>query len=164
MPKPVYIICASGICEDKLTNLVTIFQVLEAFEYTPFENRQEMPAGQIPLEQGSSTILAVWRMDESDSNQQFEHEFAVQAGTAELISTGLSSFSFTPPAVLQRFKMTIQGFPIMESSGYLRLISRIRKTGDVDWGASQEYPIRVTVHPLAAAEPTMAPLATSNAE
>jgi len=146
MPKPVYIIAAHGLAEDKTTNLVTIFAVIERATITLRRN-VEQKAGVppvTPIEYGVMTTLAVWKKEPGDTGL-YEHEFLIKFEGQEK-PAGVVEFEFEPEMELKRFSLIMQGFPAPTKSCDVYIVSRIRKKGDSDW-LSQQYPITFVVIP-----------------
>lgn len=145
MPKPVYIICATGVIEDKQTNLVTIFQAIETVSMTHSDDPKRLAVNEIPAEFGQMTVLSVWMKQDDDEAVSFEHQFVLHCDELDDVTIESDPFTFGDNAYLHRFKMTFRGIPPLQSSGMLAIISRIRKVGDTDWIDSQKYPIRAVV-------------------
>lgn len=151
MPKPVFIICAREIVEDKSTNLLSIFTVIEKIEAVASDS--EIPRGRdgrpgIPPQFQQIKVVAVWMQQDGDRDGEFEHEFQVDVGDFHRDMAGNFTFDDAP---LKRFQLTLVGFPIPDEScvGYVR--SRIRRPGSVEWQI-QEYPIPITITHLPVAE------------
>jgi hypothetical protein len=151
MPKPAYIICATGIAEDKRTELLTFFKVIEAYDVVLVNDLQQ-PANPDTTTKKPKVVfgiemnvMAVWLQEETDSfDDQFESEIALVApdGT-DVTSVAHAQFSFNPKGLLYRcpvLNFIIPGFPGL---GIFRMEARIKKAGEDDWRERQSFPIIV---------------------
>ena len=84
MPKPVYIICAAGLSEDRSTNLVTLFGFVESLVVAPVPIPDGTKVNFVkgpnnPGELGQLKVMAVWmKTSAAEDNVVFEHEFVLQ--------------------------------------------------------------------------------------
>lgn len=135
MPSPVYIICAHDIVENKATNVVSIFNVVEKITASRAQAGESVPLPHVTL----LKAIAVWRKEEGDEGQEFESEMTVRAGDEEL-GRATSVFQFDATAGLHRIILT---FPVMlavQEDGVVTVRSRIRRADNGDW-IEQSYPI-----------------------
>lgn len=150
MPKPVYIICAAGLSEDRSTNLVTLFGIVESLVVAPVPIPDGTKVNFVkgpnnPGELGQLKVMAVWmKTSAAEDNVVFEHEFVLQFDDVELPPIGRMEFTFTPDAYLKRFLLCFDGLPPMTKDGFAVIRSRIRLDGG-EW-MSQEYPMMMIVH------------------
>lgn len=145
MAKPLYIICAESAVEDKRTNLLSLFNILEKF--TAQVKVIRVKGDKIirrPLFRFRS--VAVWMREESDPwDQEFEAQLQLILPPDETEITGapeMARFKFKEGRPLQRISMEFEGDPPFKGPGILRVISRIRPVGSEEW-LQQEYPIIV---------------------
>ena len=135
MPSPVYIICAHDVIEDKLTNSVSIFKVVEkviARKGPPYEPFSLPPVTLLKA-------IAVWSKEGGDEGHEFESEMTINVGD-EVVGRAKSDFQFTPEAELHRI---IMAFPVMlavKEDCVVTVKNRIKKSGDENW-IEQSYPI-----------------------
>lgn len=144
MPKPVYIICAEGVTEDRRTNLVSLFNVLEKLTATVEpDGDNEEKVQRLPLLRFRA--LAVWMREESDPlDQEFEAklQLIIPPDGEEITLPVRRRFKFKEGGHLQRISLTFEGGPPMKGPGTLRVLSLVRAVGSEEW-LRQEYPIFV---------------------
>lgn len=161
MPRPVYIIPAQFVIEEKSTNLVSMICVNERFEVDlrAAESREQLheaikdnfkKTGKLQEEFGAARIhvVAVWMKESGDEMCKFEHEFALAVPASEEIVLGPNEFEFDPTKPFRRFKAIMVGLPPINDSCILEIESRVRRVseGDKDsvW-VRQSYPLTVDV-------------------
>lgn len=150
MPKPVYIICASGLSEDRATNLVSLFGIIESLVVASDPIAEVAKSTQVkrepkPGDLGQLKVMAVWmKTSDADVDVTFEHEFVVQCDDVELPPIGRMEFTFTKDAYLKRFLLCFDGLPPVTRDGFAVIRSQIRRDGG-DW-LSQEYPLLIVIH------------------
>jgi hypothetical protein len=152
MPRPVYIVVAKDIVEDKSKNFLSIFSVVEIVNLTVGPDRPDLDP-EVLQELNESrrrayefTTVAVWMREAGDDDAQFEHQFAIVLPDHEDLLPA-APFQFDVALPLQRFRLIIQGIPAPEESCTINVESRVRRveTGQ-QW--SQRYPIICTVRQL----------------
>ena len=148
MPKPVYVMCAHDIVQDKETNRMSIFNVVEKMVVKQFAKPVsvgQMEPGMLPPGLGLLKAVAVWMKEPSDAGE-FEHEFVITSDGVET-SVGSQPFVFAddPKKLLHRFFLEFQGgLPVPAESGTLIIRSRVRHSAATDC-ISQDYLIPVEV-------------------
>lgn len=144
MPKPIYIICAEAVCEDKGTNQISFFNVVErvlldaAPQATPVP-----PTPAIALTLLKSVTVAVWSRQDGDDGQ-FESNFLIRLPNGDELNadTGPFSVSAVEDKPLHRFKLSLTlALPFV--SGILTIASRLRPVGSNAAWLSQEYAIPI---------------------
>jgi hypothetical protein len=157
MPRPVYIICAKLIAEDRATNLVTLSSILENVEITktPFtpdisdaDKKTAEAENKAKLNAFDTSVLSVW-MYESGDDQEFEHQFAILSGGNETAAEK-HPFKYRPDKPLQRFRLNLHGMPMPDKSGLIEIESRVKKKDGEQW-IGQRFPITYNI--IEAAEP-----------
>ena len=136
MPRPVYVLCARGISEDKISGLMTVFSILETIDITPHKPDQSNLIDNRTLQ---LFVLAVWMKDDADGGIDFEHQWILHSGTAHDLATG-TSFQFEQEKPLFRFTLIVQGLKLPDENGLIEFESRVRRAGFEEW-ISQRYPI-----------------------
>ena len=129
MPKPQYILCSESGSEDKITGVVSSFNVIEQIE---LRELPKLPDARIQIFQGISLyVVAVWAKDaEDDPEQTFQYVLSLfMPPDNEVIDLANGFFKFDKP----RFRMTaiMKGLSF-RGPGVFRAESRIKKLGDGD--------------------------------
>jgi hypothetical protein len=136
MPRPVYVLCAKGITEDKLSSLMTAFSILESMEFGTERREASILFDPLTVQlQG----LSVWMREESDDEVEFEHQWAVHGGGRH-DTLPATTFRFERERPLFRFTLLTKGIPILTESGLIEFESRVRRLGADEW-LSQSFPI-----------------------
>lgn len=143
MPKPIYVICCDSISEDKTTNLLSLFAVLEKVIVvkTAVQSGDDVAAAtaigeQIGRQKATETrVVAVWMKEPGDEDCVFEHEFSFIAPDGKTTShpPPLQPFGFERSTYLQRFTLTLVGFPVPKETCVVEIQSKVRMHGDEDW-------------------------------
>ncbi len=144
MPKPVYIICAEGVTEDKRTNLLSFFNIVEKLIAEPLSEKGEKPS-KSPIFQ--LRTVAVWMREESDPvDQEFEAQLQLIMPPNDEIVTApnISRFRFKEGSFLVRITLQFMGDPPIKGAGVLRVVCLVRPVGSEEW-QRQEYPIIVQI-------------------
>lgn len=145
MPRPVYIIVAKEAIEDKATNFLSLISVVEVFNVAIFPNPQDLdPQFSDALRDARRLAnrfhaMAVWMREAGDEEVVFEHQFVMALPQREDLLPA-APFQFNAEFPLQRFRLQIQGVPLLEESCTIHIESRVRRhdTGE-EW--RQRYPI-----------------------
>ena len=154
MPKPVYILCAENITQDRETNLVSISNVIEKFDVTGIP----VDLGQLPntdelskkLAQTANIdiggrplmkVIAVWALQPGDEGQEFETGMMITSPGKPDMIVGPMPFQFGEGGIYQRAILTVGGLPPLQS-GTITVVSRMRKKGETAW-KTQSYDIVV---------------------
>lgn len=151
MPSPVYIIAAESVSEDRETNLVSLFHVLEVITVevsvvrtpnpTPNESRVEHHVSGKPM-----VVIAVWMKNPSDdTNAVYEHQFVLRYpdGTEKMLHQ-LDEVAFPSEAKkLTRHGLKFANF-MPKQNGVHRFVSRMRLVAGADW-IEQQFPLDCVV-------------------
>ena len=137
MPRAVYIICSGDVVEDRLTNLLSVFSIAERLEV-----RRANVVRDVEIADFRCAVVAVWMKTPNDDGELFEHVFTVVNNPLdELDISPIIQFRFLSDEMhLHRFRIRVEGFPPIVSSGIVLFRSKIRKLGDTDW-LVQEFPM-----------------------
>jgi hypothetical protein len=152
MPRPVFIITAKGTTEDKVTNSLSIFYVVETLDVI-LEPRADVPqelldaANEARFRSQDFVALAVW-MREDDDDAVFEHEFALIFPDRE-DQIPAQPFQFNRERPLQRFKLQMTGVPLPRESCVVEIESRVHRR-DTNQHWQQRYPLICNVRQLEA--------------
>lgn len=140
MPRPVYIICSESVAEDRLTGLMSLFQVFERIEMTEVDKSSK--ADELLRQKVSMRVTAVWMRFPGDEACDFQHQlaFMMPPDDREHLAE-VQSFKFSHP--FQRFLAHFIADPF-EGAGVLRVESRVRRVGDTQW-LRQDFPILVEI-------------------
>ena len=143
MPKPVFIICCEGVLQDKTTNNLSIFKVLEKVIVKKGITVDPASPMARPYAAGSGYPgfegVAVWRKEAQDVGKTFFHKFHIEHPDAVAVVEE-QTFQFTEAGELSRFILVLSGIPIPEKSGVVLVKSQVREDGSTEWN-SQDYPI-----------------------
>ena len=143
MPRPVYIVVADSGTEDKLTGLVSHFNVLEKISFT--KDQSAAATNRMVLSVGLRfRAVAVWmQLNDDAPNTEYEFQMGfVKPSETDFESVHSGSFSFAPGRPFYRMTLMAQG-DFFGASGILLIRSRIREAGtEQDW-IVQDYPILV---------------------
>lgn len=150
MPRPVYIILARIVVEDRTNGLVSIANVIEQIEIHRLPAAGASPehvaaTNVATLQAQENEAIAVWMRNESDADDRvFQHQFVIVTPENEARVADPEPFSFEPGKFLQRFKLTVRGVPLLDKSGIVEIESRVRAIGEDAW-QSQKYPYSILV-------------------
>jgi hypothetical protein len=141
MAEPVYIICSEAGSIDHITNVVSIFSVLDRIIFVQVKDAEEakkLPAGGKPWL--AIRMTSTWRRSDDEEGVAFDHQTTFSLPGEEqkrIISEG----SFVFHGMLHRFVLDFGG-PMINREGVIRVENRIRKLGDESW-QEMAYEIRV---------------------
>jgi hypothetical protein len=141
MARPVYIICSESGTEDKLTGLVSHFNVLERIQISKVPSSG--PEETILVQTLTFRATAVWMRSEDDSpDKEFEYQTILHIppdNREQVVQEGRFFFGADKPL----YRIVVMGSgPPFAGPGIFRIESRIRKVGDETW-LRQDYPIEV---------------------
>jgi hypothetical protein len=151
MPKPVYILCAENITEDKSSGLISIYSVLERIEI----KFQVMPQAQpLPQQQPFPPIggfrfpttfkaIAVWAREPSDVGKSYEGDWIISVPGSDRVVIPANVLRFTRDANLNR-NILVSMLPITQS-GTVVIEHRIKRKGANTW-KHQRCEIEAIVH------------------
>jgi len=145
MPRPVFVVCSESISQDRETNLLSIFSIIERLDFFigGKPDGTSDPA-QMAIKHFRARLTAVWMFDPDEVNIPFEHEVAfLLPPNGEEVLGAKTEFSLREGFHLHRFVTALVGLPPIKT-GTLNLVSRVRRAGDSDW-ISQSYPVVVSV-------------------
>lgn len=151
MPSPVFIIVSGSAVEDRRTNLLSVFNVVERLVIrkklpdeqlgVPGQFRQ-VDLGESPSTHFGFSIQAVWMLEPSDPPEgTFDAEllFTVPPHNRQ-VRHSMPPLEYKKGGFLVRFGAVLIGPPPCDGSGILRVAIRIRRAGEQKW-FEQEYPI-----------------------
>jgi hypothetical protein len=142
MARPRYIVCSEDRVTDRVTGLVSHFNVIEELTV----NQQQAPEEMVSSH-GTPwlrmVVTALWSKDDEDlEDDVFEHDMLLHLPgneKPETVIMGEVKFS----ARNHRFEMMVAGQPFTVA-GTVVFESRLRKKGSFDW-LSQKYEIPINV-------------------
>jgi hypothetical protein len=142
MPEPVYLICAESGAEDKQTDILSLFNIVERLVITP------MPPvdGVVLVPPQVLRVVAVWMRNENDGPEdEFEQQmvFSPPAGAASVM-TGVTPFRFEK--LLHRFTVKMNIALAFAGPGMFWVETRVRRRGADEW-ITHRYPIVVDAEP-----------------
>lgn len=143
MPRPGYIICSVSGALDQYTNAISLHGVVESIK---IKEAKPSPDGTIVAVPLSMRVVAVWLKDEEDKPEQaFETQIVafIQGREKQILRAEFPPFYFDKP--VRRFILPEITLPpnMPLTPGLLRFESRIRRSGEAEWGKRQEYCIVV---------------------
>ena len=152
MPRPVLIVCAESGAVDKLTNRLSVFDVVEKVNFQRLEN----PVPTAILPKFKMQVIAVWMRQDNDSDDdQFESEFVIVTPAHQQEASVIRMmFSFAPG------KQLFRGIAVMDSplpidgAGRMEILNRVRKAGSNEGWITQSYPIFIEETVLPATDAT----------
>jgi hypothetical protein len=145
MPRPIYVLCARGVSEDKTSNIVSILSIIETVEFAPIGDPLQVPL-MGPPDAFEISVLAVWMGMDADMGLDFQHQWHVSAPGVEPAVGEVSVFQFENERRLARFHMRLRGVPIPPESCLIEFESRVRPIGQQEWAWRQQYPIVCKVY------------------
>jgi len=148
MASPVYLICARSTSEDRHTNLVSLFSIMERvtiFQYKK-DTPQSLPPGVSRNPFYPFRIVAVWMKSDGDTpDVEFETEVELIKPTGERITALHEQFRFSKSHDLQRIVVDIDGpQPFGLVAGLFVVEAKLRRVGAQAW-TKMRYPIRIDV-------------------
>jgi hypothetical protein len=151
MPRPIYVLCARGVSEDKTSNIVSVLSIIETLEFAQIgDSPPPTPTTRLSLTEPPESIridaLSVWMGLDGDMGHAFEHQWLIHFGPTGIGTGEISPFQFENDRRLSRFHMRLQGVPIPPGQGLMEFKSQIRIAGQQEWRWSQSYPIVCNVH------------------
>ncbi len=155
MATPAYTICAGNKSEDRETNALSLFAIVErvamdALGKTEPSGTPEPEATASPAKVPSAftaIVLSVWLKDDSDYGAAYEAEFCMVSPSGDAISTPLPSFTMMKDAgsFLHRIMVRLHGLPPLNQGGVWMMETRIRLAGSTGEWIKQGYPLVVDV-------------------
>ncbi|HUT12635.1 MAG TPA: hypothetical protein VMY42_19220 [Thermoguttaceae bacterium] len=149
MVRPRFIVCSEGRSIDKITNLVTFYNVIDQLTTTISSPEPKQPVFfGLPIH-----LSAVW-MRERDSEKEIEYEAEIRLfspGSEEPAVLHPDNFRFGQHRFFRIDALIRPGLSGNETlklelrDGIMRLECRIRPVGETEW-LSQDYPIPVRVN------------------
>jgi hypothetical protein len=140
MPRPIYLLCSQSNAVDRTSNLISFFNLVEELRIS------QIPEGAPPGDPRPffMRIVSAWMRTDGDTpSQVFETEFVVKfpkgAEPPEELVFARPTFSFTTP--FHRLTTPDLALPGFHGPGMLWVECRLRRAGETEWLARQEYPI-----------------------
>jgi len=149
MPKPRFIVCSQSGSEDKDTQLLSLFNLIDKLVFS------QTPVAGSPIVE--LRITASWAKEENDDGKHFELQARLNIpGSAKSVDFPIEPFTFS--AQNYRFTGRILGMPPVMKAGDLVITVKIREANSLKWieHSTQEclIPIEVNEHQLQA-EPSV---------
>ncbi len=148
MPTPVYIICCESGVEDRLTNLASLFNIVERIAVRPAAVQEPGSDTPPPVRfLPSLRIVAVWRAEgEADFGTDFQSEIRMTMLPQRREHCLMSdTFRFLLGTMNHRIVVVIGALDCTDS-GQLVVESRIKRPEEDQW-LTQKYVIDVVVEP-----------------
>ncbi len=175
MAKPAYIMCSMMSSVDETSKLVSLFNIVEAFDVDRLPENPEpsqAASGEAGGEAAASSgpvfrVFCVWIKDETDGpDDQFECQIALVAPDGIELARANKSFSFGEPFF---YRVTVRKATlplVIPGLGIYRWEGRLRRAGEVEWSARQSFPfvIREAAQPSPPSAPAPAPTLTQSGE
>jgi hypothetical protein len=145
MPKPIFILCSESQSQDRRSNLLSVFNIIERVEVKAQAKPTDEPKDVVLVEMLSFAVTAVWRRTEDDADgDEYDSEMVLHLPGPEdkKLTKDTGPFTLGPlDKPLQRITLLVK-MPMIKASGKLVAESRIRKKGTDDW-LSQTYVLPV---------------------
>jgi hypothetical protein len=152
MPRPGYVMFANSGANDQVTNLVSLFDIIEIINvYQPDQPIQMMTAK-------PNRIVVAWLRQDGDSDaDRFEGQIAcVNPDGTDLFAAVAEPFSFTSPF----YRWTVPVLPFgFNALGIHQIEARLRRVGQQEWLCRQTFPFVVQAGVLSTI-PALPPEAT----
>jgi len=152
MARPVFMVCCSSRSEDRNTNFLSIFEILEGYKLATLKVRDgkliDAEVTKLATEGQFQTgvhfcVISLWMQTEDDSkDDEFLHELAItDPGEPEKIAT---SGVFRFEKSFQRLIVELHKGGQWKQSGICEVESRIKKKNSPEW-IRQRFPIPIQV-------------------
>jgi hypothetical protein len=142
MPSPVHIICSESGSDDKITGLLSLFNLVEQIQVHLLP---EKPEGSVMIQALPFRITATWMKLPEDEGQEFDFSIRIHL-PANDTPLEIAQGEFTFERTFHRFNARILANLPFKVSGLMRVESRVRRSGAAEW-LTQECPVPVEVHP-----------------
>jgi hypothetical protein len=145
MPKPIFILCSESQSQDRRSNLLSVFNIMERVEVKAQAEPSDAPKDVVLIDMFSFVVTAVWQQTEDDTDgDEYESETVLHLPGPEAKRLTRDTGSFTLRSLdkpLQRITLLVK-MPALKASGKFVAESRIRKKGTDNW-LSQTHVIPV---------------------
>lgn len=153
MPKPVFIVVSQSGVEDRQTNLLSLFNVIERLVIKKKPAKEdagepgqfkEVNAAELPAMHFGFRIAAVWMLEQSDPPEgtlDAEMVFSVPPHNRE-VRHSMGPLEYKKGSFIVRVSAIVIGPPPCDGSGILRVKIRVRFSDTLEW-LEQEYPILI---------------------
>ncbi|HKI33848.1 MAG TPA: hypothetical protein VKA46_18490 [Gemmataceae bacterium] len=143
MPRPVYLLCSQSGAIDETSNAISFFNLIEEVKRFKIPKKHLASAFR-PL---AMRVVACWMNADGDApGQVFEAQFAAKYPNKgeELPDEYIfSTPAFSFKTVYHRLIAPVVELPPFAGPGILWIECRVRRQGEQDWLAKQEYPIQL---------------------
>lgn len=130
MPRPIYIICAESGAEDKLSGLVSHYNVVECMAIRKIPKAPE--SSSIVIAPSPLWITALWERTSGDEGQQFEFETVlILPPDQQEVKAASGVFAFEK--LRHRFTVRMMGLIPFRGPGTCWVESRVRQVGATEW-------------------------------
>ncbi len=154
MPRPAYVMFANSGANDQVSNLVSLFDIIEIVNvFQPNAPIQfPPPVGTTNL----NRIVVAWLREDGDSDaDRFEGQIAVvNPDGTDLFAVIAEAFSFTSPFFRWTAPVPPFGFNAL---GIHQIEARLRRVGEQQWSWRQNFPFIVQAMPMPPAVPAEPP-------
>lgn len=145
MPLPAYMICCQSGIEDKETNLVSLYFVVDLLRLSPLP-QPKTPGEVVYVDALPLRIVASWLKCEGDTDdQEFDTETRLVSPNGDSVPLTGTRFKFGP-VLFYRFTVKAPRQLPINSPGIWWLENRVCKVGAEEW-VSQKYPIYAELAP-----------------
>jgi hypothetical protein len=140
MPRPGYVMFALSGADDRVSNLVSLFDIVEVINV--FQPDPAIQFNQIASK--PNRIVVTWLREDVDTDtDRFEGQIAcVGPDGIDLFAYNAETFSFHPAAPFYRWTAPIMpfGFNVL---GVHQIEARLRRVGEQEWLYRQSFPFVV---------------------
>jgi hypothetical protein len=144
MPRPAYVMFANSGANDQVSNLVSLFDVIEIVNV--FQPNAPIQMPQVGTTMLNRIVVAWLRLDGDSDADRFEGQIAVvNPDGTDLFVVPTEAFSFTSPF----FRWTAPVMPFGFSAlGLHQIEARLRRVGQQEWLCRQTFPFIVQAMPM----------------
>jgi hypothetical protein len=144
MVSPHYIMVCEGGSEDRTTNLVSLFRVIEKVTMHAV-SAEKAASEKIRPAQFAFRVVSAWRLQPEDRRDgSFECElFFHIPPEGRLVAVGKAELEYKGGDFV-RFTFDVSGTPPADGAGWLQIETRMRRCGDEIWN-SQSFFVLVEV-------------------
>ena len=147
MPRPAYIVCCVSSVEDKETNMLSVFNVIENIRGMTVQEAEEKAKTEnkpLVIQTQELRILCSFMLDEQESSDDL-FDFELRFLPPEMEPISVATHEFKIEKFFHRFKVKFQGpLPTGEKTGVFWIEARAKKKENTEW-VSQRYPIQLEI-------------------
>ena len=147
MPRPVFIICARGSVQDKDSNLLSLYDVVEKLVLIPLPKitgQSVIVVQSQPFHSVSTWMLEPDKGDSHEDDYALEFRLLPPDGKEAVVLQSSKTRLGAADENFQRITLKIESLLPFTVSGLWEFEARIRKDGSDGW-ISQSYPLQIDI-------------------